>query len=252
MEQASFRFFMRALAILLIVAAVIVLASVGYFWLQLSNNSKNLTADFKALQAVSAGLAGQERETMNADSVRLRENIYFAAADAQFVGIARTMTNVESAMAHKDTAIRIAKDHFAGDLLNNSTIQVLREMLRVDLENGGALLTNTERSLLETAIGVSGESQFEELQSELLKLAPRSEVIPTAGMSGINSKEKQALIAKLKTLTRNDSDEIEGIGYSGLAMLYYRYANAGSTEWDGLCENVDKYCLLYTSDAADD
>ena len=246
-EQATFKLFVRALAILLIVAAVIVLSSVGYFWLQLSSNSKNLTADFKALQAVSAGLAGQERESMNADNIRLRENLHAAGGDAHFVGIAQSIIDEQSALAQKGVAVDLAKAHFAGDLLNNSTIQVLREMLRVDTEMGAAILSETERLLMESAIGVSGESQFEELQTELLKLAPRTETVPIAGMMGMRSKEKQALVTKLKSLTRNDRDEIEGIGYAGLAMLYYRYANAGSTEWDGLCENVDKY----TQDASD-
>ena len=271
-----------------IAAAIIIAGTVAYFWLRMDNNSKNLQADFVALQAVKSGLAGQERETITAEGIQLRESLQFAAEDDKYEGIALEIKSAAAARANKQVAIDLADAHFSGDLLNNSTAKVLRAVLReadeyesaqqsampaqtaasdearaepVSAETGAAtttagdnasaaqILTPTERKLIESALRVSGESQFEKLQLKLEQLAQREGAVPTSGRTGLNSAENQALIADLISLTEDSDEHIEGLGYAGLTMLYQRHALDGSNEWDGLCEKVYEYSKF--AEAAD-
>ncbi len=215
-EQHAFRFLIRALAALLVTAAVIAVGSVLYFYFELqglrSEYSRQALLNEVNLRIV-AGEASRQRESTQSQLVAIREENEAARRQAELSRELQRAGSASQIASYKDRAVTIARGHVLGKTMNEVTSQVVAMVLRADESGDVRLLTEGERTLLTAVLDDwGGQVESSSVRQEFQSLLDESGELPD-----------------------------QAIGAAGLAMLEYRKANGNSLAWNKGCSTVVDY-----------
>ena len=213
-EQKAFRFLIRALAVLLVTAAVIAVGSVIYFYMALQGLKSEYAYQARLNEInlrIVAGEASRQRESTQAQLVAIREKNESARRQGELSRELQQAGSARQIAAYKDRAISIARSHVLGKTMNDVTSQVVSMVLRAD-DGEVRLLKDEEHLLLQAALNDWGGE--------------------------VESSDVRAAFQQLM-----DAEQLsdQAIGAAGLAMLEYRDANDASLVWNGGCSTVVDY-----------
>ena len=213
-EQKAFRFLIRALAVLLVTAAVIAVGSVIYFYVALQGLKSEYAYQARLNEInlrIVAGEASRQRESTQAQLVAIREENESARRQGELSRELQQAGSARQIAAYKDRAISIARSHVLGKTMNDVTSQVVSMVLRAD-DGEVRLLKDEEHLLLQAALNDWGGE--------------------------VESSDVRAAFQQLM-----DAEQLsdQAIGAAGLAMLEYRDANDASLVWNGGCSTVVDY-----------
>lgn len=213
-EQKAFRFLIRALAVLLVTAAVIAVGSVIYFYVALQGLKSEYAYQARLNEInlrIVAGEASRQRESTQAQLVAIREENESARRQAELSRELQQAGSARQIAAYKDRAVNIARSHVLGKTMNEVTSQVVSMVLRAD-EGEVRLLRDEEYQLLQAALDDwGGEVDSANVRTGFERLM------------GAEALADQAM------------------GAAGLAMLEYRAANEASLVWSQGCSTVVDY-----------
>jgi len=213
-EQKAFRFLIRALAVLLVTAAVIAVGSVIYFYVALQGLKSEYAYQARLNEInlrIVAGEASRQRESTQAQLVAIREENESARRQAELSRELQQAGSARQIAAYKDRAVNIARSHVLGKTMNEVTSQVVSMVLRAD-EGEVRLLRDEEHQLLQAALDDwGGEVDSANVRTGFERLM------------GAEALADQAM------------------GAAGLAMLEYRAANEASLVWSQGCSTVVDY-----------
>lgn len=213
-EQKAFRFLIRALAVLLVTAAVIAVGSVIYFYVALQGLKSEYAYQARLNEInlrIVAGEASRQRESTQAQLVAIREENESARRQAELSRELQQAGSARQIAAYKDRAVNIARSHVLGKTMNEVTSQVVSMVLRAD-EGEVRLLSDEEHQLLQAALDDwGGEVDSANVRTGFERLM------------GAEALADQAM------------------GAAGLAMLEYRAANEASLVWSQGCSTVVDY-----------
>lgn len=213
-EQKAFRFLIRALAVLLVTAAVIAVGSVIYFYMALQGLKSEYAHQARLNEInlrIVAGEASRQRESTQAQLVAIREENEAARRQAELSRELQQAGSARQIAAYKDRAVNIARSHVLGKPMNDVTSQVVSMVLRAD-DGDVRLLRDEEHLLLQAALNDWG-----------------GEV------------ESSDVRAAFQQLMAADALPDQAMGAAGLAMLEYREANDASLIWNRGCSTVVDY-----------
>ncbi|HAW53638.1 MAG TPA: hypothetical protein DCX29_01390, partial [Hyphomonas sp.] len=134
-EQKAFRFLIRALAVLLVTAAVIAVGSVIYFYMALQGLKSEYAYQARLNEInlrIVAGEASRQRESTQAQLVAIREENESARRQGELSRELQQAGSARQIAAYKDRAISIARSHVLGKTMNDVTSQVVSMVLRAD------------------------------------------------------------------------------------------------------------------------
>ncbi|HAE94262.1 MULTISPECIES: hypothetical protein [Hyphomonas] len=213
-EQKAFRFLIRALAVLLVTAAVIAVGSVIYFYVALQGLKSEYAHQARLNEInlrIVAGEASRQRESTQAQLVAIREENESARRQAELSRELQQAGSARQIAAYKDRAVNIARSHVLGKTMNEVTSQVVSMVLRAD-EGDVRLLRDEEHQLLQAALDDWGGE--------------------------VDSANVRAAFERLM-----DAEALsdQAMGAAGLAMLEYRAADEASLVWSQGCSTVVDY-----------
>ena len=213
-EQKAFRFLIRALAVLLVTAAVIAVGSVIYFYVALQGLKSEYAHQARLNEInlrIVAGEASRQRESTQAQLVAIREENESARRQAELSRELQQAGSARQIAAYKDRAVNIARSHVLGKTMNEVTSQVVSMVLRAD-EGDVRLLRDEEHQLLQAALDDWGGE--------------------------VDSANVRAAFERLM-----DAEALsdQAMGAAGLAMLEYRTADEASLVWSQGCSTVVDY-----------
>ncbi len=213
-EQKAFRFLIRALAVLLVTAAVIAVGSVSYFYVALQGLKSEYAYQARLNEInlrIVAGEASRQRESTQAQLVAIREENESARRQAELSRELQQAGSARQIAAYKDRAVNIARSHVLGKTMNEVTSQVVSMVLRAD-EGDVRLLRDEEHQLLQAALDDWGGE--------------------------VDSANVRAAFERLM-----DAEALsdQAMGAAGLAMLEYRAADEASLVWSQGCSTVVDY-----------
>ena len=213
-EQKAFRFLIRALAVLLVTAAVIAVGSVIYFYVALQGLKSEYAHQARLNEInlrIVAGEASRQRESTQAQLVAIREENESARRQAELSRELQQAGSARQIAAYKDRAVNIARSHVLGKTMNEVTSQVVSMVLRAD-EGDVRLLRDEEHQLLQAALDDWGGE--------------------------VDSANVRAAFERLM-----DAEALsdQAMGAAGLAMLEYRAADEASLVWNQGCSTVVDY-----------
>ena len=213
-EQKAFRFLIRALAVLLVTAAVIAVGSVIYFYVALQGLKSEYAHQARLNEInlrIVAGEASRQRESTQAQLVAIREENESARRQAELSRELQQAGSARQIAAYKDRAVNIARSHVLGKTMNEVTSQVVSMVLRAD-EGDVRLLRDEEHQLLQAALDDWGGE--------------------------VDSANVRAAFERLM-----DAEALsdQAMGAAGLAMLEYRAADKASLVWSQGCSTVVDY-----------
>lgn len=213
-EQKAFRFLIRALAVLLVTAAVIAVGSVIYFYVALQGLKSEYAHQARLNEInlrIVAGEASRQRESTQAQLVAIREENESARRQAELSRELQQAGSARQIAAYKDRAVNIARSHVLGMTMNEVTSQVVSMVLRAD-EGDVRLLRDEEHQLLQAALDDWGGE--------------------------VDSANVRAAFERLM-----DAEALsdQAMGAAGLAMLEYRAADEASLVWSQGCSTVVDY-----------
>ena len=213
-EQKAFRFLIRALAVLLVTAAVIAVGSVIYFYVALQGLKSEYAHQARLNEInlrIVAGEASRQRESTRAQLVAIREENESARRQAELSRELQQAGSARQIAAYKDRAVNIARSHVLGKTMNEVTSQVVSMVLRAD-EGDVRLLRDEEHQLLQAALDDWGGE--------------------------VDSANVRAAFERLM-----DAEALsdQAMGAAGLAMLEYRAADEASLVWSQGCSTVVDY-----------
>ena len=213
-EQKAFRFLIRALAVLLVTAAVIAVGSVIYFYVALQGLKSEYAHQARLNEInlrIVAGEASRQRESTQAQLVAIREENESARRQAELSRELQQAGSARQIAAYKDRAVNIARSHVLGKTMNEVTSQVVSMVLRAD-EGDVRLLRDEEHQLLQAALDDWG-----------------GEV------------DSANVCAAFERLMDAEALSDQAMGAAGLAMLEYRAADEASLVWNQGCSTVVDY-----------
>ena len=213
-EQKAFRFLIRALAVLLVTAAVIAVGSVIYFYVALQGLKSEYAHQARLNEInlrIVAGEASRQRESTQAQLVAIREENESARRQAELSRELQQAGSARQIAAYKDRAVNIARSHVLGKTMNEVTSQVVSMVLRAD-EGDVRLLRDEEHQLLQAALDDWGGE--------------------------VDSANVRAAFERLM-----DAEALsdQAMGAAGLVMLEYRAADEASLVWNQGCSTVVDY-----------
>ncbi|MEO0882754.1 MAG: hypothetical protein AAFY34_08450 [Pseudomonadota bacterium] len=231
-EKRSFKGVLRALIVLLAIAALIALGMFYYSYETLTRQENKYLAEFQVLEIrndVARGDAARERQTVLTQTLDIKEQLARAAKAAVFNDMARRVEEEGARQSDIDIALEEARLFTSGASLDVARFALVREV-KTDKCSGGEGDLPLEMCLFLEAVSLDwgnndSRSSGSNEPSERLGVDTPVELI-------------NAYLAVVDAEARSGVSAYTPYAHAGLAQLYYAYADNEQLGVDADCRET--------------